>query len=85
MYKKGEMTGVGELSGAKSLMALVMGRGLGTVSEISGCSEKLRDSVQVKGRRKASFFFSFSSPSISPALLVTVLLRCGTFTPSLVL
>lgn len=59
---KVEMTGVGELSEAMSLMALVMGRGLGTVSEVSGCSEKFGDSVQVMGRRKAPFFFSASPP-----------------------
>lgn len=82
---KVEMTGVGELSEAMSLMALVMGRGLGTVSEVSGCSEKFGDSVQVMGRRKAPFFFFLCIPSFSLALLVRVLLRCGTFPPSLVL
>jgi len=40
-YMKGEMAGVGDLSGAKSLMVLVVGRELGTGSEVSGCSEKL--------------------------------------------
>lgn len=62
MYMKGEMTGVGELSGAKFLMALVMGKGLGTVSEVSGCSEKSGDHVQVRDSRKTSFFFTSLQP-----------------------
>ena len=66
MHMKGEMTGVGELSGAKSLMASVMGKGLETVSEVSECSEKFGDSVQVRGRRKGSFIFLSPAP---PSLL----------------
>lgn len=67
------------------MMALLMGRGLRIISEVSGCSEKFRNSVQVRCRRKAPFFFSPSSLSISLAFLVTVLLRCGTLTAPLVL
>lgn len=84
MYMKVEMTGVGELSRAKFLMALVVGRGLGTVSEVSGCSEKFEDSVQVKGRRKAPFCLSPAPPYLLH-FLSECLLRCGTLTPSLVL
>lgn len=83
MYMKGHMAGVGELSEQKTLVALVMGRSLGSISEVSGCSEKFRNSVQVRCRRKAPFFSSPSSSFISPAFLATVPLRCGTFSPSL--
>lgn len=45
MYMKGHMAGVGELSEQKTLVALVMGRSLGSISEVSGCSEKFRNSA----------------------------------------
>lgn len=57
MYVKGDMTGVGELSGQKTLMALVMGKGLRIISEVSGCSEKFRNSMQMRCRRKVPHFF----------------------------